>query len=48
MPPKGKGKKVGTTVFKTPTYIGKTTQGRTIRKARLRRNIREWPFFVFT
>jgi hypothetical protein len=24
-----------------------TTQGRTVRKAPLRRNSREWPFFVF-
>jgi hypothetical protein len=39
------------TVLSTPTVVEvpfETTQGRTARKARLRGNRREPPFFVFT
>jgi hypothetical protein len=50
MPPKGKGDIVGKNVLTTPTEVEvplETTPGRTVRKALLRRNSREWPFFVF-
>jgi hypothetical protein len=55
MPPKGKRKKVRKTVFTTFTEVEvpvevplEMIQGRTGRKARLRRNRREWLFFVTT
>jgi hypothetical protein len=50
MPPKGKRNKVGKTVLSTNTEVEVplvTTQGRTVRKARLKINSREWSFFVY-
>jgi hypothetical protein len=51
MPPKEKWGQSWENVLTTPTEVEiplETTPGRTVRKARLRRNSREWPFFVFT
>jgi hypothetical protein len=51
MLPKGKKNAVGKNSLTTPTKVEvrlETIHGRTIRKARLRSNSREWLFFVFT